>query len=591
MRKNSISDCFANDAQSQKATREMHVTHRTRTALLLTAGVGLITAMSGFVVSFGRAAETSPFPSVPVNHLLFTTSLHCMSCHSNVRAPSGQDISIGWNWRATMMANSARDPYWQAGIRRETMDHPELSAAIQDVCTTCHMPMQRYQAHAEGGKGEAFIYFAAIHSGAANVEPEALLEDTENPRATLAADGVSCTVCHQIRPDNFGQESSFDGGFIVDTAKQKEEREIFGPYDVDKGRTRAMHSSVGFTPVKVDHLQRAELCAGCHTLLTHAYDDKGNPAGVLPEQVPYQEWLHSDYAKTNTCQSCHMPLVEGDAPITSTLGKTHPDVRRHVFVGGNSFVLRVLKDHGNELGVIAPPEELEASAVRTDEQLATTTASVEIKNTHMAGGRLEFDVTSTNKAGHKLPTAYPSRRVWLHVTVKDARGATVFESGAPRPDGSIAGNDNDMDAMKFEPHYTRITSPDQVQIYESVMGDFAERPTTGLLFGTHYLKDNRLLPKGFDKATASPDVKVTGEALADPDFVAGSDTVQYSVAVANAASPLRVDAELYYETISYRWAQNLRNYDAEEPKRVVGYYEESAKDAAKLLARVSMDVR
>ena len=30
-----------------------------------------------------------------------------------------------------MMANSAKDPYWQAGVRREVMDHPQAQAAIE----------------------------------------------------------------------------------------------------------------------------------------------------------------------------------------------------------------------------------------------------------------------------------------------------------------------------------------------------------------------------------------------------------------------------------------------------------------------------
>ena len=569
----------------------MRIMRKNRNALLLAGAFGLIATATGLAIGFGRAAETGAHPGMPVDHLLFTTSAHCMACHSNVRAPNGEDISIGWNWRATMMANSARDPYWQAGIRRETLDHPELTAAIQDVCSTCHMSMQRFQAHAEGGQGEVFRYLDSIHNGSAMAEPEMILADAADPKATLAADGVSCTLCHQVRPDNFGEESSFDGGFIIDLQKRGDDREIFGPFDVDNGRTRVMHSSAGFTPTKSDHIQRSELCATCHTLFTHSVDNKGNPAGVLPEQVPYHEWLHSDYAKTNSCQSCHMPTVPVDAPITSTLGKAHPEVHRHTFVGGNAFVLRILKDHGDELGVIAPADELEASAKRTEEQLATTTAAVEVKNARMAGGRLEFDVTATNKAGHKLPTAYPARRVWLHVTVKDARGTTIFESGAPREDGSIAGNDNDEDAAKFEPHYTRIVSPDQVQIYESIMGDSNEHTTTGLLFGTHYLKDNRLLPKGFDKSSAVQEVKVIGAASSDPDFVGGADTLTYSVAVPGAAGPYRVSAELYYEAIGYRWAQNLRAYDAPEPKRFVGYYTEAASQSAKLLASASIEAR
>src|SRR4029079_17720480 len=90
------------------------------------------------------------------------------------------------------------------------------------------------------------------------------------------------------------------------------------------------------------------------------------------------------------------------------------------------------------------------------------------------------------------------------------------------PEGLIQGNDADADATKLEPHYTEIRQPDQVQIYESVMGDAAGRPTTGLLTAVRYLKDNRLLPRGFDKATAEPEIGVVGGALADPHFICGA---------------------------------------------------------------------
>ena len=110
------------------------------------------------------------------------------------------------------------------------------------------------------------------------------------------------------------------------------------------------------------------------------------------------------------------------------------------------------------------------------------------------------------------------------------------------------------------------------------------------LFGTHYLKDNRILPRGFDKATADKQVAVVGEAMQDADFVGGSDTVAYSVAAPNIVGPLTVTAELDYQAISYRWAQNLKNYDAPEPKRFVGYFEQSANQSTKLVARTSMSV-
>ena len=56
-----------------------------------------------------------------------------------------------------------------------------------------------------------------------------------------------------------------------------------------------------------------------------------------------------------------------------------------------------------------------------------------------------------------------------------------------------------------------------------------------------------LLPRGFDKTSASPD-----------------------------AGPYTVEVELLYQTIGYRWADNLSVYDAPEPKRFVSYFRSMA---------------
>ena len=65
------------------------------------------------------------------------------------------------------------------------------------------------------------------------------------------------------------------------------------------------------------------------------------------------------------------------------------------------------------------------------------------------------------------------------MTVRDASGTAVFESGALDGSGGIAGNDNDVDPLRYAPHYQEIRAADQVQIYESVMADSAGQPTTG----------------------------------------------------------------------------------------------------------------
>jgi hypothetical protein len=171
------------------------------------------------------------------------------------------------------------------------------------------------------------------------------------------------------------------------------------------------------------------------------------------------------------------------------------------------------------------------------------------------------------------------------VVVRDRNGNSVFESGALRPDGSIEGNDNDTDPARFEPHYREIKSSDQVQIYEPILKDQNGQVTTGLVNAVGYLKDNRLLPAGFQKQTAEQDIAVTGDAADDPNFTDAGDLIRYSVSLGDAPGPFHVDAELWYQPIGFRWAHNLSSYKAMEPQRFVEYYDANPSDTAIILAR------
>jgi hypothetical protein len=473
-----------------------------------------------------------------------------------------------------MMANAARDPYWQGTVRREAMDHPEAAAAIEHECSICHMPMAHVTARNAGTRGRVFA-----HLPPGSGDPE--LDD-------LASDGVSCTVCHQIRPDNLGQRSSMVGGFVVDVRLPLGQREIYGPFDVDKGRARIMRSASRFEPREGPHIRESSMCATCHTLYTHALGPGGQVVGELAEQMPYPEWLHSRYREDRSCQSCHLKAVNGEVAISSVWGKPRDGVMRHIFRGGNFLMPRILNRHRDELGGEAMPLELEATAERTLAHLATEAARLELDVTGLEGDgmdvSLEVSLLVRNLAGHKLPTAYPSRRAWIHLRVGDASGTTVFESGRLRPDGSIEGNDNDRDPLTFEPHHDVIESPEQVQIYEPILGGPDGRVTTGLLTATQYLKDNRLLPEGFDKTTAGPDIRVAGAALDDDDFRDGGDRITYRASLEGSSGPFTVEAFLVYQPIGFRWARNLESVDAWEPRRFVRYYDLAAGGSSAVLA-------
>jgi hypothetical protein len=512
------------------------------------------------IVVAGAATVSAQFPH------LFVTSESCMACHNGLVTQAGEDVSIGVGWRGSMMANAARDPYWQAAVRRETLVHPMASAAIQNECSACHMPMARFQANAEGHQGEVFSHLPLSHGD------------------DFAADGVSCSVCHQIGEERLGERSSFTAGFELDTTTPEGERHIFGPYEVDSGRASLMRSASRFLPEKGEHIQSSEVCATCHTLITHTLNADGNVIGDFPEQVPYLEWKHSAFAGVRSCQSCHMPVIEGEMAISSVLGLPREAVSRHVFRGGNILMPRILNAHRQELAVAALPQELQTTAQQSAKNLQTAAATVSFVNTEISDDTLRTEVFITNLAGHKLPSAYPSRRTWLHLTVWDASGHIVFESGGLNPDGSIRGNANDADGSRFEPHHDAIDDPEQVQIYEAIMGEPDGSVTTVLLSAITYLKDNRLLPDGFDKATADEDVAVHGGAAADEDFVGGRDRIRYAVDVSEAEGPFIVDAQLIYQPIGYRWGHNLGDHEAEEIERFIGYYKEMADSSSVVLA-------
>lgn len=520
-------------------------------------------------------AGRSGAPLLSAQGAFFSASGACSACHSGMSDEAGNDVSLDTAWRSTMMANSARDPYFLASVRAEGLRNPEQRAQIEDTCATCHMPMARTTAAAAGGPG------AILDEGFA---------DPENELYPLAMDGVSCTVCHQIRETNLGPES-YSGRFLIDTDLPAGQRVIFGPYTIEDDQAAIMQQVSGYVPQQAVpwggglHLAESELCATCHTLYLQTLDASGSPAGFFPEQVTYLEWYYSGYRSRRTCQGCHMPSAEGGVRISTTSVNPRSPFSQHAFVGGNAYLLRILNAFGDELGVTASEGQFEATLERTLAQLQDSTATLQVENVTLSGTRLILEVVVGNEAGHKFPTGFPSRRAWLHLSLRDSSGQVVFESGAVNPDGSIVGNDADEDPGAYEPHHQTIVSPDQVQIYEAILRDSRGLVTTELMHAAGYLKDNRLLPSGFEKSAPYPDILVRGEAFDDQDFVDGGDRVQYSINLQGASGPYTLTVELLYQSVGYRWAANLEGLDAEEIARFLGYVDTIPNDPVVVAAQ------
>ncbi len=519
-------------------------------------------------IDFGQDGEPPRNP--PQNTVLanfatedFSGAGACSICHTNLFDELGNDVSNTTDWRSTMMANAATDPVWQAKVSSEIARNPSLEAVIEDKCISCHQPMAYTQAEVNGTESAMF--------GDGFLNPD-------NPMHQVAMDGVSCTLCHQITEENFGLNESFSGKFAIDASTNPPDRVIHGPFE--NPNQQLMQDQSGFTPEFAAYSGSSELCATCHNLYTPYVDSEGNILGEFPEQTPYTEWQNSQYGVDDSpCQSCHMPLASGGVVISLMPGNlpAREPFYKHYFVGGNAFMLGILSNWGAELNVTADQKHFDTTIGRVQEQVGQRSANLVVENLDVADNNLNATLKINALTGHKLPTSFPSRRVWLHVTVTDASGNVVFESGKYNLDGTITGNAADEDLLAYEPHYDLITSSDQVQIYEPIMVNSDGEVTYTLLRAAAYIKDNRILPNGTDKASLPVDIAVYGEALEDTNFVGGSDTLSYQIDVTNAQGPFTFQAELLYEPLSYRFIYDMFTDDTPEITRFEGYYGETLK--------------
>jgi hypothetical protein len=477
------------------------------------------------------------------------------------------------------MANAAKDPLWQAKVSSEVVRSPNLQRVIEEKCSVCHMPMATTQATTDG-----------IPAGILN-------DGFLNPAHALnkaAMDGVSCTLCHQIQDADLGEALTFSGNYPIDTSTVPPERLIFGPFP--EPDEEPMRGGVGFTPVQGLQTTDSGLCATCHTLYTPHVDAQGNLAGEFPEQTTYLEWEHSDYGdgagEDRACRRCHMPEAVGPVVISTVpKGLTgRSPFGQHHFVGGSVSILKILRDNIDSLGLTASGAQFEATLVRTVNQLENDTASLSIVDAWLSNQTLTAVLSIENKTGHKFPTGFPSRRVWVHLTVTDPSGRVVFESGRPQADGSVAGGDADESALAYEPHYETISRPDQVQIYEAIMRATDGHVTYTLLRSSGYIKDNRLLPVGFNKETANDDIAVWGMAASDDNFVGGSDQFTYQIDVEGHSRPFTITAELVYQSISYPFVQDLRQDNTSLVESFGDYWDNTDKMPT-VVARVQQTIR
>ncbi len=500
-----------------------------------------------------------------LNFGAFTTSAACALCHSNhfaataMRNSAGEGIGPYNLWRGSMMANASRDPFWWAQVASEVaLNAPEARDKIEGECIRCHAPALSETARSEAGREGKMTD----------------LKGSSHP-AMVGVDGVACTTCHQILPDNLGTSASFSGGYVIN-----EDREIFGPHQ--NPATAPMINHVDYTPTHADHVTESKLCATCHTLL-HEPRAEGEEWG-FPEQTPYLEWRNSIYnneedpdsSEAKTCQACHQPTYDDEGYIRTRIARSPPggDFRinprdpfgQHTFVGANAVLPQIIKAERETLNSSGTDESLDLISDLAVERLESS-AELRVEMITQESDTLAFKVHVTSNVGHKLPTGFPSRRVWLVVKVTSVDGEQIFYSGRYNPQGRIVNTHGEALPIEWaygpvEPHHELITEESQVQIYEAVMSDHEGRFTHAVTKAKSWLKDNRILPKGYRRD--HPEARYTlPVGLEDDNFIGGEDQLTYQVSLGSQI-PAKIKVKLVYQTLGARFMRALFQVDVPE---------------------------
>ena len=314
----------------------------------------------------------------------------CFECHAGLRTRDGRPYMAYDTWATSMMANATRDPLFLATMSVAEQDAPGSRA----LCLRCHSPTAHTNGHARTGM----------------LNPD--VGDT---------DGINCDACHRsIVPTTDPMAPYVSNGqlFFAD-APVGIDATRYGPrFDPS---TSPRHPTAGSS-----FIRDSRMCGQCHDL-THPSLNRRSLTGEdlgyrLPVQTTYSEWAQSDYARRatpETCQTCHMPLVDTmrtyqaartvDAPLRE-------GQRRHDFFGANAWgmdLLRAALPGERDEEFIAARMGIQAF-VRNAASVAVTGAPAEGR----AGESVRFTARVTNLTGHKLPTGYEDSRVmWVQVLV------------------------------------------------------------------------------------------------------------------------------------------------------------------------------
>jgi hypothetical protein len=240
---------------------------------------------------------------------------------------------------------------------------------------------------------------------------------------------------------------------------------------------------------------------------------------------------------------------------------------------------------------------LEEMAVQARER----TADIDVETSIGEDGKLIAEVEVVNKTGHRFPTGVGLRRAFLELLVIDESGGEeriVWGSGRTNSVGVLVDEAGEVlpteffekdetGAPRYQHHHEVIDSQDQVQVYEELLQNAGGDFTTSFVHRAKHVKDNRLLPFGWQEKGPMPErygelkdfIHATHpgkDAIRDEDYRSGKgkDRVRYEIALPEGVDPANVTvrATLYYQSIPPHWLRERFTTAPDMPATQQLYY-------------------
>lgn len=318
---------------------------------------------------------TQPDPA-----LRFSPAAGCASqgfCHGGF-LPGADDEPYD-AWAPSLMAQSARDPVWQAALAIANAD----AAGSGETCIRCHAPAGWLGGRSTPGTLEVLpasdfdgvnchfchrLVRPVLGPGSAvgGVDAPILqgLASAERPSACTSEPHAPCVSDAECAPPGVCREQPGQGRFVIDPGPHRRGPLEVGTADPELQVSPGQHRP-GAETIESPFHRTSDVCASCHDVSTALYtrdldgvyrlnglDEPAplDPHAMFPEQRTYSEWQHSAFGGAcedgaacleTSCQDCHMPERQTQACRS---GPVRADASLHSLAGGNTWVVRAVRD-------------------------------------------------------------------------------------------------------------------------------------------------------------------------------------------------------------------------------------------------------